>query len=92
MDGITVEGEVVRFGRHKKLGLQPEFFDDRVVLHPIPDSMQDRYREGMVAKGKFGRLHNSKRTDANGCEIFVQYFIPEDFIREDNRHGTMADG
>lgn len=79
---MIFESEVVSFGKFNKLGLPPSFEVDRIVLHPIPDALQDEFVEGQVARGYFGRMHDSLRTDKNGLRIFVQYFIPENYTKE----------
>ena len=83
MSTVIIESNIVKFGSQGKLGLSPEFQPDRIILHPVPDSLQNEFVEGQVARGFFGRMHDSFRNDKNGVRIFVQYFIPEGYTKGD---------
>lgn len=72
----VVLATILKSKRNGRLEVAPDYYDDRVVFHPIPKSLQTRYHAGQQVEGYVGQEHPTEKFDRTKKRIVVAYFIP----------------
>lgn len=62
-----------------KLETKPTFSKEKVVFHPLPASLQEKYasEEGNDVSGSYGVEYPTGRSDKRDVPIYISYFIPD---------------
>jgi len=68
---------VLVIGKRGTLEVEPTFVKDKVVFHPLPAALQEKYHDGQDVKGKFGVERPTGKYDKRYAPIYISYFIPE---------------
>jgi hypothetical protein len=71
-----VEVTLVTSQKTGALEVEPTFTKDMACFHPLPKSLQSKYKEGDVVKGSFGIIRPTGHNDVREKPIYISYFIP----------------
>jgi len=79
--GLIYECRVFRSEVSGALEVVPDFTETGVYFHPLPHHADARYKENDIVRGIFGKLHDTDKKDKRGVPMFIQYFIPEEMLK-----------